>query len=339
MRSPTLTSLFECHRPMIGTWLTLPTPYAVEVIASTGFDWLCVDMQHGFISDDALPAILIVFALFSLAGVFLSIRATSRSQQQATVIEVASRQRTLAERYVNDILLVRQGGLADPGGTARLMGQSALAKGTDELVAAYHPRLKRFIAPSSRTSLEYLLAKQAGLQYLLHTLSRVGTLHDVDSVQAKSLLPGLPGVIGEEVPPSRVALQAITKPWAPEWVANLIDEKPLPYRSIASGDGVLTSYLGHNYGLASATQSRRVRRSDVRGDGGIVSRRRAAYAFHVNAIAKYLLRACVACARGVWWVMTVQLVPVPRWIRDYEKRCPQPDTEREVDPRTETIDP
>jgi hypothetical protein len=164
------------------------------------------------------------------------------------------------DHYYFALTLSDQKTLADFGPTAfdRLMGQSALGKSMDELVSAYHPGLKRFIAPSTRTSLEYLLAKQDGLQYLLHTLSHVGTLHDVNSAQAKSLLPGLPGVIGEEVPPSRVALQATTQPWAPEWVANLIDEKPLPYRAVASGDGVLTSYLGHNNGLATATQARRI---------------------------------------------------------------------------------
>lgn len=164
------------------------------------------------------------------------------------------------DHYYFAVTISDQKALADFGPTTfdRLMGQSALAKSMDELVSAYHPGLKRFIAPSTRTSLEYLLAKQDGLQYLLHTLSRAGTLHDVTSQQAKALLPGLQSVIGEEVTPSRVALQAITKPWAPEWTANLIDHKPLPYGSIASGDGVLTSYLGHNYGLASATQSRRI---------------------------------------------------------------------------------
>ena len=75
----------------------------------------------------AIPAILLVFALFSVIGVALSIRATSRSQHKAAVVEVASRQRTLAERYVNDVLLVRAGAKADPAGTASLMGQSALA--------------------------------------------------------------------------------------------------------------------------------------------------------------------------------------------------------------------
>jgi hypothetical protein len=164
------------------------------------------------------------------------------------------------DHYYFALTISDQKALADFGPTVfdRLMGESTLGKSIDEVVAAYHPGLKRFIAPSTRTSLEYLLAKQDGLQYMLHTLSHVGTLHDANSLKAKALLPGLQTVIGEEVPPNRIALQTITKPWAPEWVANLIDDKPLPYRSIALGDGVLTSYLGHNYGLATATQARRI---------------------------------------------------------------------------------
>src|SRR5262249_2687480 len=39
---------------------------------------------------------------------------------------------------------------------------------------------------------------------------------------------------------------------------NLVDEKPLPYRAIATGDGFATSFLGKNYGLASVTQTRRI---------------------------------------------------------------------------------
>jgi hypothetical protein len=74
----------------------------------------------------------------------------------------------------------------------------------------------------------------------------------------KTLLPGLQTVIGEEVPPLRVALQATTSPWAPEWATNLVDEKPIPYRAMAIGDGVATSYLGNNYGVATATKTRRI---------------------------------------------------------------------------------
>ena len=162
------------------------------------------------------------------------------------------------DHYYFAITLSAQKVVADFGPTLfdRLMSEGILAKSLDELIAAYHPALKRFIAGSGRTSLEYLLAEQDGLQYLLHTLSRVGTIHDVDNPEVKALLPGLQTVIGDEVPPSRVALQATTSAWAPEWATNLIDEKPLPYRAMATGDGVATSFLGYNYGVATATKTR-----------------------------------------------------------------------------------
>jgi diguanylate cyclase (GGDEF)-like protein/PAS domain S-box-containing protein len=75
----------------------------------------------------SIPAILLIFALFSLASIALSIRATTRSKNQAAVVEVAARQRTLAESYVNDVLLARSGAQVDPGKTARLLQRSAHA--------------------------------------------------------------------------------------------------------------------------------------------------------------------------------------------------------------------
>jgi len=72
-------------------------------------------------------AILLVFALFSVVSVALSIRATTRSQNKAAVVEAAARQRTLAERYVNDVLLARTGAQVDPARTAGILDQSALA--------------------------------------------------------------------------------------------------------------------------------------------------------------------------------------------------------------------
>jgi 4-hydroxy-2-oxoheptanedioate aldolase len=40
----------------MGLWCSLPTPYAVEILARSGFDWLCVDLQHGFMTlADLLP--------------------------------------------------------------------------------------------------------------------------------------------------------------------------------------------------------------------------------------------------------------------------------------------
>jgi diguanylate cyclase (GGDEF)-like protein/PAS domain S-box-containing protein len=75
----------------------------------------------------AIVAILITFAVLSLLDVILSITMTSRSQNQAAVVQVAARQRTLAERFVNDILLRRAGERSDPAATAAVLRQSARA--------------------------------------------------------------------------------------------------------------------------------------------------------------------------------------------------------------------
>jgi diguanylate cyclase (GGDEF)-like protein/PAS domain S-box-containing protein len=74
-----------------------------------------------------IVATLLTFALFSTVSVTLSIWATKRSQHRAAIVEVAARQRTLAERYVAEVLLTRAGARADPAYTARLLAESATA--------------------------------------------------------------------------------------------------------------------------------------------------------------------------------------------------------------------
>src|SRR5579884_536033 len=71
--------------------------------------------------------ILVTFALSSALSVGLSIWSTSRSQHKAAVVEVAGRQRTLAERYVEAILLARSGRQSDPFLLARDLRASAAA--------------------------------------------------------------------------------------------------------------------------------------------------------------------------------------------------------------------
>ena len=68
-----------------------------------------------------------MFALLSALTVTLSIRATGRSQHQAAVVQVAARQRTLAERYVQEVLLARAGYRADPAALALVLRDSAHA--------------------------------------------------------------------------------------------------------------------------------------------------------------------------------------------------------------------
>jgi diguanylate cyclase (GGDEF)-like protein/PAS domain S-box-containing protein len=72
-----------------------------------------------------VAAILLTFAIVSTISVALSIKVTSRSKHRASIVEVAARQRTLAERYVKEVLLVRSGGKADPAGTGKLLAKSA----------------------------------------------------------------------------------------------------------------------------------------------------------------------------------------------------------------------
>jgi diguanylate cyclase (GGDEF)-like protein/PAS domain S-box-containing protein len=75
----------------------------------------------------AIAATIVTFALFSALSVGLSIRETSRSHHRATVVEIAGRQRTLAERYVREVMLVKSGQRADPATTATLLRRSAEA--------------------------------------------------------------------------------------------------------------------------------------------------------------------------------------------------------------------
>lgn len=75
----------------------------------------------------ALVAIVATFAFFSVLSVGLSISATTKSQNRATVVEVAARQRTLAERYLAEVLLARAGGQSDPAYVGWVLGRSARA--------------------------------------------------------------------------------------------------------------------------------------------------------------------------------------------------------------------
>jgi 4-hydroxy-2-oxoheptanedioate aldolase len=44
-----LRKKWEQGEPALGCWLTLPSSFSAEILAHAGFDWLCVDLQHGLI--------------------------------------------------------------------------------------------------------------------------------------------------------------------------------------------------------------------------------------------------------------------------------------------------
>jgi len=72
----------------------------------------------------AIVAIVATSALVLAASTAVSIWSTGKSQNRAAVVEIAGRQRTLAERYVTQILLVRAGADASPERTGILLTQS-----------------------------------------------------------------------------------------------------------------------------------------------------------------------------------------------------------------------
>jgi diguanylate cyclase (GGDEF)-like protein/PAS domain S-box-containing protein len=74
-----------------------------------------------------IAAILATLALVSALSAVLSIWTTGRSKNGAALVEVAARQRTLAERYVADVELARSGKAANPARTASLLAASAHA--------------------------------------------------------------------------------------------------------------------------------------------------------------------------------------------------------------------
>lgn len=49
MRENRLKRLWEEGQPALGGWLTVPSSFSAELFAHAGFDWVCVDMQHGLI--------------------------------------------------------------------------------------------------------------------------------------------------------------------------------------------------------------------------------------------------------------------------------------------------
>src|SRR3954451_3013083 len=43
---------------LYGAWCLVPSPFLAEVLAEAGFDWLCLDLQHGLIGYESMLAML-----------------------------------------------------------------------------------------------------------------------------------------------------------------------------------------------------------------------------------------------------------------------------------------
>ncbi|MGO8722866.1 MAG: HpcH/HpaI aldolase family protein [Acidimicrobiales bacterium] len=51
MRENALRGIWQQGGAALGGWLTVPSAMSAEIFANCGFDWVCVDMQHGLIDE------------------------------------------------------------------------------------------------------------------------------------------------------------------------------------------------------------------------------------------------------------------------------------------------
>lgn len=54
----TLRELLDADSVTYGGWCSIPSPLMAELVARAGFDWVCVDSQHGLIDHETLVTML-----------------------------------------------------------------------------------------------------------------------------------------------------------------------------------------------------------------------------------------------------------------------------------------
>jgi 2-dehydro-3-deoxyglucarate aldolase len=50
-----LRTRLRSDQPTVGTWMQIPSPDVAELLASGGFDWVTIDLEHGAIARHQLP--------------------------------------------------------------------------------------------------------------------------------------------------------------------------------------------------------------------------------------------------------------------------------------------
>ena len=65
MKTNYVRAKLQQGQPSIGTWLTLPDPFAARMMACVGFDWLTVELEH---TPTNLETAATIFAIVSASG-------------------------------------------------------------------------------------------------------------------------------------------------------------------------------------------------------------------------------------------------------------------------------
>lgn len=140
----------------------------------------------------------------------------------------------MLDHYYLSITLSAQKMFADyaPTPVDRLIGRILVERTMEMLISVHHPRLRRFVASSSRARISGVLVEQDGIYGAVHSASRTGVANYLDR-PANATEQGMP-VWGSDFPPGRVAIQCLQSPWMPDWVAGVIDDKPVPFEETST---------------------------------------------------------------------------------------------------------
>tara|TARA_B100000427_G_C15468662_1_gene577464 strand:+ start:431 stop:1186 length:756 start_codon:yes stop_codon:yes gene_type:complete len=74
-----MKKFFQEKKIRIGSWITLPNPSIVEIMAKSGFDWLTVDLEHSAINITQAEELI---RIIDLCGVKPLVRLTSNDSNQ-----------------------------------------------------------------------------------------------------------------------------------------------------------------------------------------------------------------------------------------------------------------
>ncbi len=59
MRTNTAKALLKAGKPAVGAWMNFPSVVAAEALASLGWDWICVDTEHGAIDLETAQSLFV----------------------------------------------------------------------------------------------------------------------------------------------------------------------------------------------------------------------------------------------------------------------------------------
>ena len=64
----TLRELWDRREPTLGGWCVIPSPFSAELMGRAGFDWVCIDTQHGLIGYDHMVPMLQALSATGIPG-------------------------------------------------------------------------------------------------------------------------------------------------------------------------------------------------------------------------------------------------------------------------------